>query len=117
MFFRLYLAICLIFFWNMLIWVPTPQFCGKLKIHFSDISNIFLERITYKDYPNECDRYHFTDQWPDLSQFLQSTCLPLVKTCPMLWNANGDVEEYHFSPFATQFCHNIVQFRPFFLTS
>ncbi len=33
----------------------------------------------------------------------------------MLWNVIGDVQEYRFSPFATQFCHNIRQFRPFFL--
>ncbi len=45
-FFRFYRAICLVFFWNMLIWVPTTQFCGKLGIHFSDIGNLFLERIT-----------------------------------------------------------------------
>ncbi len=32
----------------------------------------------------------------------------------MVWNVNGDAQEYHFSPFATQFCRNIVQFRPFF---
>ncbi len=46
-FLRFYRAICLIFFWNTLIWVPTTQFCGKLKIHFSDTGNLFLERITY----------------------------------------------------------------------
>ncbi len=33
----------------------------------------------------------------------------------MLWNVNGDVQEYHFSPFATLFCCSIMQFRPFFL--
>ncbi len=33
----------------------------------------------------------------------------------MLWNINGDGQEYHFITFATQFCRNIVQFRPFFL--
>ncbi len=33
----------------------------------------------------------------------------------MLRNVNGDVREYHFSPFATQFRCNIVQFRHFFL--
>ncbi len=27
--------------------VPTTQFCGKLKIHFSDIDNLFLERIIF----------------------------------------------------------------------
>ncbi len=46
-FFRFFRAICLVFFGNMLIWVPTTQFCEKLKIHFSDIGNLFQERITY----------------------------------------------------------------------
>ncbi len=46
-FFRFYPAICLVFFWNMLIWMPTSQICGKLKIHFSSIGNLFLEHITY----------------------------------------------------------------------
>ncbi len=32
--FRFNWAICLVFFWNMLIWVPTTQFCGKLKNSF-----------------------------------------------------------------------------------
>ncbi len=32
----------------------------------------------------------------------------------MLYNVNGYAQEYHFSPFATQFCRNIVQFHPFF---
>ncbi len=45
-FFSFYRTICLVFFWNMLIWMPITQFCGKLKIHFSDIGNLFLERIT-----------------------------------------------------------------------
>ncbi len=30
-------------------------------------------------------------------------------------NVNEDVQEYHFGPFATQFCHNIEEYRPFFL--
>ncbi len=46
-FFRFCWAICLVSFWNMLIWVPTAQFCGKLKIYFSDIGSLFLECITY----------------------------------------------------------------------
>ncbi len=33
----------------------------------------------------------------------------------MLWNTNGDVQEHHFSLFATQFCHNTMHFHPFFL--
>ncbi len=36
-FFRFYQAVCLVFLWSMLIRVPATQFCGKLKIHFSDI--------------------------------------------------------------------------------
>ncbi len=32
----------------------------------------------------------------------------------MQWNVDGDAQEYHFSPFATKFCHNIMQLRPFF---
>ncbi len=34
----------------------------------------------------------------------------------MLWNVNEDVQEYHFSPFASQFCPfflHIEQFRQF----
>ncbi len=45
-FFRFYQAMCLVVFWNMLIWVSTIQFCGKFKINFSDIGNLFQERIT-----------------------------------------------------------------------
>ncbi len=44
---RFYRAICLVFFWNILIWVPTTQFCGKLRNNFSDIGNLFLEPIIY----------------------------------------------------------------------
>ncbi len=32
---------------EMLIWMPTTQFCGKLKLHFSDIGNLFLEHVKY----------------------------------------------------------------------
>ncbi len=32
----------------------------------------------------------------------------------MLWSVNGDAREYHFTPFATQFCGTIAQFRTFF---
>ncbi len=32
----------------------------------------------------------------------------------MLWIVNGNAQEYHFSSFATPFCCNIAQFRPFF---
>ncbi len=39
-------AIGLVFFWNMLIWVPIAQFCGKFRIHLSHIGNLLLERIT-----------------------------------------------------------------------
>ncbi len=35
-----------VFFWNMLMWVLAIQFCRKLRIHFYDIGNLFLERIT-----------------------------------------------------------------------
>ncbi len=45
--FRFCRAIRLVFFWNMLIWLPTTKFCGRFKIHFSDKGNLFLERITY----------------------------------------------------------------------
>ncbi len=45
-FFRFYRAICLVFFWNMLIWILTTQFCGKLGIYFSDIGNLSQECIT-----------------------------------------------------------------------
>ncbi len=47
-FFRFYRAIYLVFFWNMLISVPTTQFCGKLRIHFSNKGNFFLKRVTYE---------------------------------------------------------------------
>ncbi len=32
----------------------------------------------------------------------------------MLWNVNGDAQEYHLILFATQFCRNTEQFRPVF---
>ncbi len=44
--------------------VPTTQFCGKLKIYFSDISNIFLERITYNLFYQKLDaKYFFIQQF------------------------------------------------------
>ncbi len=47
-FLRFCRSICLVFFWNMLIWVPRTRFCGKLRINFSDIlGNLLIESVTY----------------------------------------------------------------------
>ncbi len=50
-------------FWNMLKWVPTTQFCEKLKVHFSNIGNLFLGYITYAKSAAACFHKRLTDKF------------------------------------------------------